>query len=92
MDGSSQDYHGLINPLPHLAVILGETHPQGVGLHHAPSAMAFASNGASTAPFSSGAVRHAPGVWQGRKPLAIQIPGWAATRGRPVHSALPRKK
>ena len=34
-DGRFRQHDGFIHPLPHLTVIFGKTHPQGIGLHHA---------------------------------------------------------
>lgn len=63
-DGRLRQNEGVIHPLPHLAVILGKTHSQGIGLHHALSD-GFCQQWRVDIAFQLGVVRHAPGVWQG---------------------------
>ena len=65
-DGRIRQNVGVIHPLPHLAVLLGKTHPQGIGLHHAFSD-GFCQQRRVDIAFQLGVVRHAPGVWQGRE-------------------------
>ncbi len=89
-DGRLRQDHGLINPLPHLAVILGETHPQGVGLHHA-FRNGFCQQWRIDSAFQFGIVRHAPGVWQGGKLLCHPDPRLGGDERKTVHARSPAK-
>ena len=62
-NGRFRQNEGVIHPLPRLTVILGETHPQGIGLHHA-FRNGFCQQRRVNVAFQLGVVRHAPGVWQ----------------------------
>ena len=89
-NGRLRQDHGLIDPLPHLAVILSETHPQGVGLHHAFSD-GFCQQRRVDSAFQFGVVRHAPGVWQGGKLLCHPDPRLGGDKRETVHARSPAK-
>ena len=89
-DGRLRQNEGVIHPLPHLAVILGKTHPQGIGLHHAFSNR-FCQQWRVNVAFQFGVVRHAPGVWQGGKLLRHPDTRLGGNERKTVH-ALPSAK
>ena len=89
-DGRLRQEHGLIDPLPHLTVIFGKTHPQGVGLHHAFSD-GFCQQWRIDSAFQLGVVRDAPGVWQGGKLLCHPDPGLGGDKRETVHARSPAK-
>ena len=89
-DGRLRQEHGLIDPLPHLTVIFGKTHPQGVGLHHAFSD-GFCQQWRIDSAFQLGIVRDAPGVWQGGKLLCHPNPRLGGDKRETVHARSPAK-
>ena len=89
-DGRLRQNESVIHPLPHLAVILGKTHPQGIGLHHALSD-GFCQQRRVDIAFQLGVVRHAPGVWQRGQLLRHPDTRLGGDEGKTVHAFSPAK-
>ncbi len=89
-NGRLRPHDGVIHPLPHLAVLLGKTHPQGIGLHHA-SGNGLCQQRRVDIAFQLGVVRHTPGVGQCGQLLRHPDARLGGDERKTVHAISPAK-